>query len=133
MLNPCKNKIDIDPDTLNDHYHTTANRILKSTASTTEQLHEHVNNLYHEANGDKLTFHHVTYEQVFTELKSLRMDCSAGYDNIGVSYIKPVLEFLASPLTHIINAGITENIFHSQWKIGKITTIPKVDHAIYIA
>ena len=55
------------------------------------------------------------------------MDCSAGYDHIPVSYIKAVAEYIASPLTHIINAGISENIFHNQWKIGKITPIPKHD------
>ena len=59
ILYPCNNKIDIDPDILNVHSLTAANRIMKSTESTTEQLHEHINNLNHEPTNNKLTFHHV--------------------------------------------------------------------------
>jgi len=46
-----------------------------------------------------------------------------------VQMIKPIAEYIASPLTHIINMGITEQKFQQQWKISKITPIPKVDDA----
>ena len=71
----------------------------------------------------------VTHEDVEKELKCLRMDCSAGYDNIAVMYIKPVLHFLTSPLTLIINTCIAQNIFPNQWKIAKISPIPKNNNA----
>ena len=63
------------------------------------------------------------------EIKNLRTDCSAGYDNLPVSLIKPIADHLASPLTHIINTGIAENTFHQQWKIGKVTPIPKTEQS----
>ena len=61
-------------------------------------------------------------------MKSLRLDCSSGYDSIPVSLIRPVAEILASPLTHIINCGIDQNMFHKAWKINKITPVPKIEH-----
>ena len=74
-------------------------------------------------------FKPVTYNQVLKEIKSLRSDCSAGYDNLPASLIKPIADHLASPLTHIINSGIIENTFQEQWKIGKVTPIPKTEQS----
>ena len=53
------------------------------------------------------------------------MDCSAGFDNIPVSFIKPVIDVITSPLAHIINACIDKDVFPPLWKIGKISPIPK--------
>ena len=53
------------------------------------------------------------------------MDCSAGVDNFSMSFIKPVIDVLVSPLTHIINQSISANTFPMQWKIGKISPISK--------
>ena len=71
----------------------------------------------------------VTYKSVENELKSMRMDCSAGYDHFSMSYIKPVIDELVSPLTHIINESIEYNTFPQQWKIGKISPIPKTSNS----
>ena len=69
----------------------------------------------------------VTYKEVETEFNALRSDCSAGFDNIPIQYLKPVSSVLISPLTHIINSSIVNNVFPDQWKIGKISPIPKID------
>ena len=53
-----------------------------------------------------------------------------GYDNIPIQYLKPVSSVIISPLTHIINSSIECNIFPEQWKIGKISPIPKKDMAL---
>ena len=50
------------------------------------------------------------------EIKSLRLDCSSGYDNIPINLIRPVAESLASPLTYIINNGIDAKLFHKAWE-----------------
>ena len=128
LLHPKKSKIDVSPSELNKHYQTTAARILGSKptpiAEIKQLLRNSNNNIENEFN-----FHVVTHEEVLKELKSLRNDCSSGYDNLPASLIKPIADHLASPLTHIINSGIKENIFHQQWKIGKITPIPKSEHS----
>ena len=48
------------------------------------------------------------------ELQELRLDCSAGYNNISLQHVKSVYENLVSPLTYIINSSITENLFPIQ-------------------
>ena len=70
---------------------------------------------------------YATYEQIEKELKDIRLGCSAGYDNISVQHVKSVYENLVSPLTHIINSSISENLFPIQWKKARISPIPKSD------
>ena len=45
----------------------------------------------------------VSYEDVEQYLRLLRNDCSTAYENIPAMLIKPVVEFLVSPLTFVIN------------------------------
>ena len=68
----------------------------------------------------------VNPEEVNKCIKTLRNDCSTGYDNIPVSFIKPVAKYLESPLTYIINNFIATSAFPNQWKIARISPIPKV-------
>ena len=42
--------------------------------------------------------------------------------------IQPVMEFIVSPLTHIINSCIKNNVFPQTWKIARISPIPKTDN-----
>ena len=53
-------------------------------------------------------------------------DCSTGYDHIPASFIKPVSEFLVSPITFIINNFIKINQFPDIWKLAGISPIPKI-------
>ena len=128
ILQPKKHKINVDADELNNHYLTTASRILKSNPKSIEEI-EFVINSSRNTVKNELMFHPVTFHEVLEELNSLRLDCSSGYDNIPVRLIKPIAQFIASPLTYIINMGIEEKIFHDDWKIGKITPIPKSENA----
>lgn len=127
ILHPKVKKINVSPSELNKHYQTTAARILGSKPTPVEEIKQLLRD---QPNTEKqFNFQLVSHEQVLKELKSIRNDCSSGYDHLPVSLIKPIASNLASPLTHIINAGIQGNLFHQQWKIGKITPIPKTEHS----
>jgi len=63
-----------------------------------------------------------TYQKVRKFLLGLRNDCSSGHDAIPVKYIKPVIDYITSPLVHIINNCITTGVFPDKCKIA----IPKV-------
>ena len=63
-------------------------------------------------------------------MKKLKNDCSSGYDNIPIRYLKPVSEYLVSPLVHIINNSIDRNIFPDKWKIARVSPVPKIDQPI---
>ena len=56
----------------------------------------------------------------------IRNDCSMGYNHIPATFIKPVSEFLVSPITFIINNFIKINQFPDIWKLARISTIPKI-------
>ena len=66
-------------------------------------------------------------------MKSLRTDCSTGYDQIPAKYIKTVADHLTSPVTHIINSCITSSSFPDQWKISRVCPIPKVTNPTTLA
>ena len=53
----------------------------------------------------------------------IRNDCSTGYDHIPATFIKPVSEFLVSPITFIINNFIKINQFPDIWKLARISPI----------
>ncbi|XP_057305393.1 uncharacterized protein LOC130642322 [Hydractinia symbiolongicarpus] len=111
FLHPNKNVINIQPSELNAHYISTAPRILGSQPTSKEEIQLLLQDLVTEADQE-FQFRPVTYDQVLREIKKLRSDCSAGYDNLPVALIKPIADHIASPLTHIINSGIAENTFH---------------------
>ena len=129
FLHPKKSVISIQPSELNAHYLSTAPRILGSKPTSVADIELLLRDSATEVDQE-FEFQPVTYNQVLKEIKSLRSDCSAGYDNLPVSLVKPIADHLASPLTHIINTGIAENTFHQQWKIGKVTPIPKTEQSI---
>ena len=45
-------------------------------------------------------------------------------------FIKPVLEFLVSPLTFVINNCIATNNFPDAWKTAKISPMPKITQPV---
>ena len=68
-----------------------------------------------------------TYNEVLNAIKSLRNDCSTGPFQIPTKFIKPIDEFLASPLCHIINTCSHMSAFQTKLKTARISPIPKVD------
>ena len=114
ILHPNPNRINADPNVLNSHLNSTAPRLLNSTPSTTSELLTPADILPFTTQCFEIQ--HVTYHDVLKEIKSLRLDCSSGYDNIPIILIRPVAESIASTLTHIINNGIDANLFHKALK-----------------
>ena len=49
-----------------------------------------------------------------------------GYDNIPAMFIKPVVEFLVSPLTFVINNYIATSNFPNAWKTARISPVQKI-------
>ena len=72
----------------------------------------------------------VTCTEVIEEIKFMRSDCSCGPDNIpkcDIKFVKMVAESLASPLKNILNNCISKQVFPRQWKIARISLMPKVN------
>ena len=63
-------------------------------------------------------------------LKLLKNDTSTGPDDIPAKFIKPVIDIVCSPLTHIINTFINKQKFPHSWKLCRVCPIPKVTNPI---
>ena len=129
ILKPSPKPLRFNPDTLNGHFASTAQRTLNVNATPYVELTELIENLSDDSDYHTL-FNNcpVSREEVFKAIKTLRSDCSTGADQILTTLIKLVADHLAGPLTRIINGCITKAQFLELWKITKVSPIPKVDN-----
>ena len=88
------------------NYQVTRNK-LKKTIKTTKACHE--------------------IEPCSSYPSGLKNDCSSGYDDIPVRFIKPVSDHLISPPVQIINKSIDKKCFPNSGKIARVCPIPQVD------
>ena len=72
----------------------------------------------------------VSYGDAAQCLRLLRNGCSTRYDNIPATFIKPVAELLASPLTFVINNYLATNNFPNAWKTAAISPVPKLTQPV---
>ena len=112
--------------TLNKNFNSTAERILECSPSNKDDLFKTVEGL--QCQDNSFTLAPVTQNEVLNTIKLPRSDCSTGPDQIPTQFIKPIAEFLASPLCHIINTCIQSSAFPTKWKTARISPIPKVDY-----
>ena len=77
---------------------------------------------------NEFRINHTTYEEVDKIIKGLKNDCSSGFDNIPIRFIKPISEFIISPIVDLINTSIDHKIFPKQWKTARVCPIPKIDN-----
>ena len=112
--------ITASPDNLNNYL---SNIVENLTGKSPENICK--SNLLDE-NYNIFTLKESSYIKMRKELKNIRNDCSTGFDCILPEFIKPVSNYLASPLTHIINNCIKMRKFLKLWKTEKICPIPKI-------
>ena len=86
------------------------------------------NNLPTENCCHSFRIRHTNYTDECEIITNLKNDCSSGHD-IPVRYIKPVAELNKSPLAHTINTSIDRVISPKQWKISRVSPIPKTDQS----
>ena len=71
----------------------------------------------------------VTDLEIINILKSCK-DSSPGYDDIKVSHLCTVLEYIAQPLSYICNLSLKESIFPEELKIANVIPLFKKDNAM---
>ena len=128
ILNPNPQKINADPDNLNQHFNNTAKRLLNSDPKSNEFLQNVISNL--QESVDSFRIKEVSFADVRKVILGLRNDCSTGFDQLPSKFLKICVDEITSPLCNIINTSIMQCTFPRQWKISKISPIPKVNHPI---
>ena len=127
ILNPGKNHISFDPETLNNYDTTMAENLIGTKPTTKNEITQQINALSSSSNQDQFYLQKVNYNHVLHEIKSIHSNCSTGADNIPIDLINLVAEEIASPLTEVINNSIEHSTFPGQRKIVKICPISKTD------
>ena len=82
ILKPKNQTITVNVDDLNEHFITTANRILKSENLEPQDILKTLESLPDQTSKANVNLQYFTYEQVEKELRDLHLGCSAGYDNM---------------------------------------------------
>ena len=114
----------MDPEKFNEFFNKTAERLVGKRKTDNATLRSSISLLKDKSNSFKLRL--ITPTEVNKYIKTLRNDCSTSYDNIPLSFLKPVTEYLESPLTFIINNFIVTSAFPGIWKIARIRSISKL-------
>ena len=91
-------------------------------------LNELIENL--PCNQNAFSISKTSFAEIRKAICGLRNDCSTGPDKIPAKYLKLCADEITSPLCHIINESIECQIFPSQWKLSKISPIPKISNPI---
>lgn len=123
ILHPNPKNANVDPEEVNKFFNDTATRTTGKMISSREDIDKLISNLA--VNPDTFQLQPVTFNEVTKAIKSLRQDCSTGYDQIPAKFVKCGADFIASPLTHIINKCIEMSTFPDEWKVSRICPIPK--------
>ena len=127
ILKPSPKPLRIDPDELNVHFFTTAQRTIGAPATSLDTLANIIDSLPEiPDNIPHFTIQPVIRRGVLECIKSLCSDSSAGADTILTRFVKLVAVYLADPLMHIINNCIKRSYFPTKWKMARVSPIPKV-------
>ena len=106
ILNSSLKPLAYDPEELNVHFTNNTQRILGTYPSSSECLKNYITSF--SDYGNDLLIRPVFFKEVEQQIKSP--------DLIPAKYAKPVVEYITSLLTHIINECITQNTFPTAWK-----------------
>ena len=127
ILKPQQRRLRQDPDELNEYYANLASTITNKANKSLDSIRIH-DYLPASESDNAFCIQHTNYQEVRKILSELRNDCSSGFDQIPVKYIKSATEYIISPLVHIINSCIDSELFPDSWKIARICPVPKVDN-----
>ena len=110
VLHPSPKPLREDPEKLNRYFISTATRTL-GTDSTHDSLD--LARSFTDQVDELSTFvlRNVSRDEVLKEISRLRSDCSTGIDQIPVKFVKLARDYLAGPLTYIINSCINISLF----------------------
>ena len=120
------NTLQADPSALNAFFNKTVERLVGQNAKAYDDILSQIDLLTSSHGSFKLK--KVTKNGILKSPESLRNDYSTGYNNIPVSFMKPIAEYNSLTFNIRINNLIKESKFPDQWKIACISPVPKVNN-----
>ena len=107
VLHPSPKPLREDPEKLNRYFISTATTTLVAKPDSTHDSLDLVRSFPDKADElSTFVLRNVSRDEVLKEISRLRSDCSTGIDQIPVKFVKLARDYLAGPLTYIINSCI---------------------------
>ena len=106
IFHPSNKTLEADTNELNKYFNQTGKCLTTTKPHSNDELKNLIGTFTGKNNGFQLQT--VSYEDIDQCLRLLWNDCFTGYDNILAMFIKPIAEFLVSPLTFVINTQPVE-------------------------
>ena len=64
-------------------------------------------------------------EEIITITSTLKPKLSSGHDNVTNKLVKQIIDYIASPLSHIFNLSFSTGVFPADMKMGKVIPLYK--------
>ena len=116
------NTDNFDPNTLNQAFTSNNNAEVDDNKVSDES-----SRILENPKDPSFKFKEVTPFDIIKIVKSLKSN-ACGVDNISSFFLKLSIEYIAPPITHIVNASFKYNHFPDRWKHAIIKPIPKTDN-----
>ena len=119
------NTIDI-VNTFNDFFLNLSKQISSCDTDNSRTLHvlsQYTDTKLRKNQQFKISF--IDEDEVFSMLRKLNVNKSAGTDSLGPRILKLAAPVIAKPITHLINMSIKEGVFPDDLKMAKVTPIYK--------
>jgi len=68
----------------------------------------------------------VDVSEVYEKLSKIKLAKAVGPDNISHKILQNLAATLAPPVTSIINSSMRQGVVPDQWKLARVTPIPKI-------
>ena len=119
------NTIDI-VNTFNDFFLNLSKQISSCDTDNSRTLHvlsQYTDTKLRKNQQFQISF--IDEDEVFSMLRKLNVNKSAGIDSLGPRILKLAAPVIAKPITHLINMSIKEGVFPDDLKMAKVTPIYK--------
>ena len=119
ILNAKRKTLEGNVNDINKFFNCTAAHVAGKEPVKTSDIYHTITLLPENNTTEQFELQTANSNEVLKIIKSLRNDCSTGYDNIPIFLIKSVAEYILSPQGFIINNQILTRAFSKNWKISR--------------
>ena len=113
LLNKQQKRINHEPSEINNYFSNVAAN-LSNKENTKSKFATLLHNLPDENHDQSFHLNHTNYNEICKTITNLKNDCSSGHNNISARHLKPVAEYITSPMVQTINTSIDQEIFPKQ-------------------
>ena len=125
ILNRKSTTLEGNVNHINKFYNSTATRATGNEPVKASDICRNITSFPENSTTEQFEVQATNSYEFIIIIKSLHNNCSPEYDNAGIFLIKPMAEYISSPLAFIINNTILTRTFSKRWKISRIWLTPK--------